>query len=306
MITPTDVEQLHLEFINRARSDPDGELDFLIANPATGTGVQSNITSALSFFGVDMDLLYDQLDGVPSVPPLAWNTALAQSADAHSQAMIDADIQSHQVPGELGLGARITAAGYTGWQQVAENVFAYAQDPLHAHAAFYIDWGYGPGGIQSPAGHRLTMLNGLYREIGIGELAVPASNDIGPNSHTQHFGIRPGTDAFLTGVVIDDGDGDQFYDIGEGLSGVSVTATGSAGTFSTTTWGSGGYSLELPPGSYTVTFSGGELESTVERAVTMADVNVKIDAIAPAATDDGGGDGGGDDGGGGDGDQRIV
>ncbi|MEM7526429.1 MAG: CAP domain-containing protein [Pseudomonadota bacterium] len=279
MRAPSDVEQLYLEFINRARADPLGELDLLIANVDPPAGVQPNITSALSFFNVDIDLLYSQLTGVASAAPLAWNLSLGRSAEVHSEAMISFDIQSHNVPGEPSLGQRITNAGYTGWSQVAENVFAYAQDPVHGHAGFYIDWGPGVGGIQSPPGHRNTILNPLYREVGIADLEVPAGKEIGPFSHTQHFGRRFGTDAFLTGVVLDDADEDRFYDIGEGLGGVTITATGSAGTFSTTSWESGGYTLELPPGSYEIVFEGGALPGTFAASVTMTALNQKLDAF---------------------------
>ncbi|MEL6574278.1 MAG: carboxypeptidase regulatory-like domain-containing protein [Pseudomonadota bacterium] len=281
MRTPTDAEQLYLELINRARADPEGELDLLIADRENGIGVQANITAALDFWQVDIELLYSQLEGVAPVAPLAWSQSLGQSATVHSQAMINADLQAHNVPGEPPLGERITNAGYVGWSQVAENIFAFVEDPVQGHAAFFIDWGPGISGIQNPAGHRDTILNPLYREVGIGELPVPEFGyQIGPNSHTQHFGRRAGTDAFLTGVVIEDGDGDRFYDIGEGLGGVTVTASGANGTFSTATWESGGYTLELAPGSYTLTFSGGGLAGTISRPVTMTALNQKQDAVA--------------------------
>ncbi|MEM7498834.1 MAG: CAP domain-containing protein [Pseudomonadota bacterium] len=284
MRTPSDTEQLYLELINRARADPAGELDRLIADRANGIAVQDNITDALVFWQVDLDTLYSQLEGESPVAPLAWSTALAQSAKVHSEAMINADEQSHNLPGEPSLGDRITNAGYVGWSQVAENIFAYTEDPVQGHAAFFIDWGPGIDGIQNPPGHRDTILNALYREVGIAELAVPEFGyEIGPNSHTQHFGRRFGTDAFLTGVVIDDGDGDRFYDIGEGLGGVTVTASGANGTFTTTTWESGGYTLELAPGSYTLTFSGGGLQGSIDRALSMTALNQKADAVAADA-----------------------
>ena len=47
---------------------------------------------------------------------------------------------------------------------------------------------------------------------------------------------------------------DRFYDVGEGLGGVTVSV---AGAGSVTTFDSGGYSIPLAPGSYTVTASGG-------------------------------------------------
>ena len=88
-------------------------------------------------------------------------------------------------------------------------------------------------------------------------------------------------------MVIDDADLDDFYDIGEGLGEVSITATGAAGTFQTTSFASGGYALELPAGSYDVTFSGGALGGDVVGSATLGSENVKFDAIAQdAVTDD--------------------
>ena len=42
---------------------------------------------------------------------------------------------------------------------------------------------------------------------------------------------------FLTGVAFDDRDGDRFYDVGEGLGGLTLTAVSSTGaTYTTTTY----------------------------------------------------------------------
>ncbi len=276
---PSSFEQLMVELINRARSDPQGELDHLILQDTPAVGAESGITAALRFFGVDIDLLRSQLDGVQAVAPLAWNEALGVSSHTHSQLMIDFDTQSHFLPGEPGLGARITQAGYQSFQSVAENIFAFTESPVHGHAGFYIDWGVGPGGIQNPAGHRLAILDPDYDEIGIGAIAENNPNtDVGPFVVTQHFGTRFGISPMLTGVVIDDFDNDDFYDIGEGLGNVEVTASGTQGTFSTVTYGSGGYSLALPNGTYTVTFTGEDLGGDVVRSVTISGENVKLDA----------------------------
>ncbi|MEM6487648.1 MAG: CAP domain-containing protein [Pseudomonadota bacterium] len=288
MRAPTAEEQLFVELINRARADPAGELDRLIADPAAGTAVQENITAALDFFDVDIDLLYSQLVGVGAAAPLAWSEALAQSAYGHTILMIEFGEQSHNLPGEPGLGERITQAGYTGWTQLAENVFAYAIDVLYGHAAYYIDWGNGPGGIQSPAGHRNSILSPTYTEVGIGHVAVnPAVFGVGPGVNTQHFGTRAGTLAALTGVAIDDADGDGFYDIGEGLAGVTVRAVGNSGAFATTTYDSGGYRLDLPDGTYSVTFEGGDMVGAVAATAVIAGDNVKLDARAQDAVDQG-------------------
>ena len=297
---PTAREQLLLELANRLRLDPAGEFDALIADAATGTAVQGNITSALRWFGVDPGALRSQMAAYGPVAPLAWNGALAQAAESHTQAMIAADSQSHQLPGEASLGARISAAGYANWSSLSENIYAYAEDPLHAHAGFVIDWGYDDAdfaggtlrsdwqrtgdGIQDAAGHRAGLLRAGTTEAGFAMLAeTDPATGVGPFLVTQDFGTRWDYAPQLVGVVIADADGDAFYDIGEGLAGVTVTASGAAGSFATTSWGSGGYQMVLPPGSYVVSFEGGGIVGRVTHAVSIGAANVKQDALASEA-----------------------
>ena len=279
--TPTAFEQQMLEYINRARLDPSGEFDALIADAASGTAVQANITSALRYFGVDLALFREQLAAHDPVAPLAWNGALAGAAEAHSQVMIDTQTQGHQIGGEPVLRDRVVAAGYEGWSRLRENVFAYTDDPLHGHAAFYIDWGAGPGGMQDPAGHRLSILSATVTEVGIGVLES-SGGSVGPYVVTQDFGNRRDYAAQLVGVVIDDADGDAAYDIGEGLGGITVTATGAAGSYVTTSWAAGGYQMALPEGVYEVSFAGAGIAGSLSYSVTMGAQNLKLDAIAIA------------------------
>jgi Ca2+-binding RTX toxin-like protein len=281
---PTTAEQqLALELINRSRSDPSGEFDALIADADSMTAVQSNITSAIRYFGVDLDLFMSQLLAYTAVAPLSWSDTLATSATAHNTLMIQYDQQSHNLPGEPGLADRFDQAGYDNWTRIAENIYAYSYDIVYAHAGFYIDWGgsAATGGMQDPAGHRNAILNGAFTEIGI---AWQAESDggtrVGPYLTTQHFGTRWDYDPQLLGVVIDDLDDDDFYDIGEGLGGVTITAVGASGTFVTTSWESGGYQMVLPNGVYEVTFSGGALEGTITMDVTISGENAKLDAFA--------------------------
>ena len=299
---PTAEEQLQLELINLFRMDPEGEFDRLIDNIASGEGVQDNITAALEYFGVDCIDLMLQLDAATAVAPVAWNNALALAAADHTALMLQHDEQSHQLPGEASLGQRIAAAGYN-FSLLGENVYAYAYDGLYAHAGFVIDWGYDSedffngtlqsgwkylgDGIQDPAGHRITMLNGNMTEVGIEVLTdTSGQNSVGPLLVTQDFGTRPNYQAQLLGVVIADADNDSFYDLNEGLGGVTVTATGTAGTFTTTSWTSGGYQMELPPGSYVVSFSGGSLVGAARYSINMGNYNVKLDGFSRDAVTD--------------------
>lgn len=281
MATPSDFEQLLLEYINRARLDPQGEFDRFIVDADTGQAIESGITSAINYFNVDLDLYRQQLEGLEATAPLAWNSNLNQAATTHSQLMIAHDEQSHQLSGEAGLGTRISAAGYDHWNFLAENIFAYAQSPAYAHAGFFIDWGYGPGGMQNPAGHRVNIMRDNLTEVGIGVVAENnGSTDVGPYVVTQDFGNRWDYDAQFVGVVYDDDDNDVFYSMGEGRGGVSVTVTPASGSpGATATWSSGGYQLEGVSGANTVTFSGGGLAGSVSVDVGFHGENVKIDLV---------------------------
>ncbi|NEX46607.1 CAP domain-containing protein [Pseudotabrizicola algicola] len=278
MPTPTAFEQELLELANRARANPAGEFDELVLDAANRVGITRDVSMALAFFKVDMGVLRSQLNSYAPVAPLAWNGALAVAAEAHSALVIQFDTQSHRLPGEAGLLERIRAAGYSNIAAVAENVFAYARDPVYAHAGFYIDWGNSPTGIQQPAGHRDAILNRNYQEVGMGVLSEndPATR-VGPYIVTQNFGARRDYVQQLVGVVFDDADGDRFYDAGEGLGGIGVTVAGSQGSYSTTTWASGGYQLALPAGTYTVTFAGGSLPGVHSQQITIGTENVKLD-----------------------------
>jgi hypothetical protein len=278
---PDAYEQLTLELINHARMDPDGEFARLILNAGSRTGANAEITNAIRYFDVNMSMLQSQLLAFNPVQPLAWSNQLSNSATTHSQLMVQFDQQGHFLPGEPGMLERVQQAGYFP-TQMAENVFAYAEDPLYTHAAFVIDWGPGPGGMQTPAGHRNAILSTWAQEIGIGAVAEnnPATQ-VGPMLVTHHIASRAGYQAQLLGVVIDDRDNDNFYDIGEGLGGVTVTAVGAAGTFSTTTWDAGGYQMVLPAGLYTVTYSGNGMQQSY--SVTMGSANNKFDVERLAA-----------------------
>ena len=273
-----------LELINRARANPAGEFDALIADAATRTGVTAEITAALRYFNVDLALFKSQIAGLAAVNPLAWNDALGQVARTHSAGMIAADSQTHFLPGEASLATRASLAGYQNMNRYGENIFAYTEDPVQGQAGFFIDWGYGPGGIQSPAGHRNNILNANMTEVGIGAVADTSSaTQVGPWVVTQDFASRTDYAAQLVGVVIDDADGDAFYDAGEGQGGITVTAVGTMGRFTTTTWAAGGYQMVLAPGSYTVTFSGGALDGTIVKTIQFGMANLKLDALADDA-----------------------
>lgn len=270
MATPNAFEQLTLELINQARLNPHGEFERWVTN------APANVQNALNFFNVDRIVLKQQFDALQAVAPVAWNLQLGDSAQTHTDLMAAFDQQSHFLPGEPDIGQRIINAGYTGFSNVFENIFAFAQDAVHAHAGFFIDWGNTPTGIQSPPGHRNAIMNSVFTEVGVGHATDAGA--VGPNLVTHHFGNRAAQTSQITGVVFNDGDGDRFYDIGEGIGGTTIS---SASGGSAANWSTGGYNLDLAAGSHTLTFSGPLGTASIK--VKLGAENIKVDMFDPGS-----------------------
>jgi uncharacterized protein YkwD len=97
------------------------------------------------------------------LPALTSNAKLAAAAHAHNVKMADANSLSHQLPGEAGLGARISAAGYS-WSSVGENV-AWNSNRSQAGVLALQDSMYN----ETPPddGHRRNILSTGFTEVGI-------------------------------------------------------------------------------------------------------------------------------------------
>jgi len=211
--------------------------------------------------------------------PLTFNGDLNESADAHSDWMIATDTFSHTGSGGSTPTQRMTGAGYdfSGSWASAENI---AWVSTRAPEGLQDEVELLHTNLMNSPGHKANILNGTFSEIGIGFNTGPYQSWEGAFV-TQNF-AKSGTAVFLTGVTMDDKDGDLFYDIGEGLGGVTVTAVSSTGArYTTTTETAGGYSLALTAGTYSVTFSGGGF-APVTKQVTIGSSNVKLDLIDPA------------------------
>jgi hypothetical protein len=212
------------------------------------------------------------------VSPLAFDGDLNEAAESHSQWMLATDTFSHTGASGSNAGTRMTNAGYvfTGSWSWGENIArastrspsGYQDEVLLLHT-----------NLMNSSGHRANILDADFREVGLG-LEIGDYQGSQNAMLTEDF-ARSGSDKFLTGVVFDDQDGDLFYDVGEGLSGVTLTAVGGGTTYTTTTMTAGGYDLVLPSGTYTVTFSGAGI-ATTSRQVTMGSNNVKLDLVDPA------------------------
>lgn len=109
------------------------------------------------------------------------------------------------------------------------KVYAYSTTIWYAHCGFVVDWGgtAADGGMQNPPGHRKNYMNGVNREVGVGVL--PGTGDVGPLIVTHDFATLSANPqrTFLVGVVFTDAViVDNFYSIGEGIAGATISCVG--------------------------------------------------------------------------------
>jgi len=275
---PSAEEQLYIEFINRARANPPAEGARLAAT------TDPDVLSAYAYFVVNLGMMQSEFNAIAAQPPLAPNAALTTAARGHSSWMLATATQSHNEPTNTPF-TRMTAAGYS-YSSAGENIFAYADSVWYGHAGFQVDWGSGTGGMQTNRGHRASIHNGAFREIGVG-VVLGTNGGVGPQLVTQDFGSRPSSPSFGTGVAYYDLNSNNFYDIGEGISGLTVNVAG-ASQYCQTAAG-GGWTVPVPTTAATraVTFTGPNVNQTVNLvfpASQNAKADLKLSYSPPAIT----------------------
>jgi hypothetical protein len=247
---PTAHEQLFLEDLNDARANP----------AAYGQSI-----------GVDLSYI------APS-QPLAFNQALIEAARLHSQDMNGRNYFDHDTPDGVTPEQRVAQAGYVGsfaGESIAGGTF-YTDPALVLHDLI-VD-------ADVPSlGHRNHLLSNppfstSQSEFGIG--AALGGSGKYTNYWTVDTGIPADTRPFLAGVVFDDANQDGKYAVGEGLAGVTISV---AKVGSVTSFNSGGYEIQLNPGTYTVTASGGALAATQTKTVTIGASTVRLNFTTSSA-----------------------
>lgn len=269
MAQPTANEQYMLELVNRGRQDP-------LAEAAR--------------YNIDLNegLSPGTISSSPK-QPLVFNLNLIDAARNHSQWMLDTDTFSHTGEGGSSSRQRMADAGYqfTGAWSSGENIAwngttgtpDLTQSITEQHQNLFLSYG-----------HRVNIMNGYFREIGIGAITGQFF-DWNAVMTTQNFATS-GSSVFLTGVIYDDSIlDDDFYTVGEGLGGITVEAVrlDNSQIFSTSTMDAGGYQIPLDPGNYQVTFSGGGLSRDITQTVTIGTENLKLDLVTddlPVPLDD--------------------
>lgn len=278
---PSGDEQLYIELINRARGNPPAEGARLAAT------TDPDVLSAYAYFGVNLAMMQSEFNAIAAQPPLAPNALLTGTARSHSQWMLANAKQDHNEtnPSNTPWG-RITDAGYN-YSTVAESIYAYSKSVWFGHAGFQVDWGFGgTGGMQAGRGHRVNTHNGAFREIGVG-VVIGSNGSIGPRLVTQDFGTRISSPTFGTGVAYYDLNGNDFYDAGEGISGLTVNVSGAS--YYCATADGGGWVIPVPSSAATrtVTFSGLNVNQStplVLPASKNAKADLKLSYTPPAIT----------------------
>jgi hypothetical protein len=261
---PTDLEQYLVEVMNRARANPNAEVARL--SSYTWSGNTPDLNEGLSA---------GTISPAPK-PPLAINLDLTEAARAHVAWSFNTNSFSHiqgpePIPNNVCWtgntpGDRATAAGYNA-SSIGENIAAALSSiPFsnqlataeHLHNILFVDNNY-PG-----RGHRINVLNPNWVDVGV---AVGFGTNYQGWSHggfTAHdFGTSSTSGAYLTGVVINDADQNQFYSPGEGLPNFQlqvVNTSNSAISGNAASWTSGGYKIPihtLPAGSYSLQSANG-------------------------------------------------
>lgn len=255
----TDNEQLLLELINRARSNPGAE-------------------AALFGIGLNADLGPGQISDTPK-QPLAPVQLLNNATAGHAADMLAKDYFSHQSQGS-GKSASDRAAdqGYVG--AVGENLswggsttsIDRIQHVYDRHQALF-----------KSAGHRRNMLRDYWRESGVSlQYGQFTSGGFVYNASmaVENFGDRNGA-PYITGVVYADTTDNDFYDIGEAVRSGTISAThlATGQKVSTTLSPSGGYALQVSAGEWSVeaVYVYGGLSVRAVRFAQVSTSNVKLD-----------------------------
>ncbi|RYD33000.1 MAG: carboxypeptidase regulatory-like domain-containing protein [Verrucomicrobiaceae bacterium] len=275
---PSGVEQEMVWLMNRARTNPVAEGNFLAATGDASTQF------AITFFGVDVARMKTEFAAIAPSPPAAFDRRLYQASAAHNDYMITIDTQTHDGQFEL---VESEGFNYTG---IMLSVFANGNTTLHTHATLNIDLG-GPaeeGGMQPGRGHRQATMSSnpeLPELTNVGLALMPETNagtGVGPLVFSGAYASveEDPTDSFnrfIVGTVWTDLNADGRYQTGEGLGGVRVQPD--HGPWYAVTGGAGGYAIPITSaGSYTLTFSGGTFPGTHTRVVTVGDISLLVDA----------------------------
>lgn len=276
-LNPTAEETEFMQLINGFRTDPHGEFSRLIVSNSPIRARDPSLQDDLNFANVNANTLRGELRALTPTHPVAWNEAIRDFTVAHNAQMVASKSQFHsntiqrrQALLDAGVDLRIVAGEVIN----SENVFGFGKSPLHIFAAYVIDWQQGgPGGMIAGRPHRRAIINPDFEQAG--HAISSAGGGFGPRVNSQVLANIENPPVMVTGAIFEDDNNSRRYDAGEGLSSVQFVFEGEAGTFRTTGFSHGGYQIELPPGIYAATATGGGMRYTQRMAnIVVGNVNV--------------------------------
>ena len=113
---------------------------------------------------------------MPAAPAVTWNGYLAAAAEGHANDMADKGYFAHTSPSGATMKQRAEQAGYSGWQELGENI-----------AAGYTVRDVIQGWLDSPS-HCETLMDPALKEVGMSYLYKPGSKF--GTYWVQDFGTR--------------------------------------------------------------------------------------------------------------------
>ncbi|GHC44900.1 CAP domain-containing protein [Neogemmobacter tilapiae] len=245
-------EQYGIELLNRARMDPSKE-------------------AALQKIGLNQGNLPGPISTAPK-QVLAPSTQLQVAAEKHSNHMLRVDKFAHDGIGDGTPSTRFRQAGFD-WTANAENInyasVGFANSLERLTAAQH-------GMLFDSAGHRYNLLSGWLNEVGYG-LAQGNFGGHKVSMLTQGFGSRGYT--YVTGVVFNDKNGNNFYNIGEGRQGLAFSMDGGRLVKAAA---AGGYALRVTPSDNTRVSIDGGRKAVVEIDTLngRSGFNAKLDVVS--------------------------
>lgn len=124
---------------------------------STATASRTTTVSAPTKFESDLLMYINNRRTYVGCPKLTYNSYLAYAARQHTSRMVAAQQVSHQLARESSLAERVTAAGYTPWRILAENL---AMGPTSPWGVYKLWMGSTP--------HRANIQNCSLRNAGLG------------------------------------------------------------------------------------------------------------------------------------------
>src|SRR4051812_2081565 len=169
------------------------------ADTCTGVDLMPDATNAPAVADATLCLINEQRAAV-GARPLVANDTLSSASAAYAADMVARSFFDHQTPDGVTLDDRLRRVGYS-YDIAGENI-AWGEGPLSTPASIVDAWMHSEG-------HRTNILDGDFRQIGLGILpGVPRAGSVFPGAtYVTDFGTRfaqPATRSTSSTTSVDD------------------------------------------------------------------------------------------------------